>query len=562
METFRLLIGSHRLKLAGTAFLYLLPTAVVCAADVALTRITGAVSEAALARNMALIWNLLLLMAGVTAAKLVSGVTATAAIRRFGARVQYAFRERLAGRLTAVGFRELAQKSSGDLLSVYSNDLPLAAGLLATDLPQLMSEFLALLFSAALMVVIHPWYTLLFFAMFPPLTLLQARMAAPIGPLVADAQEKRGVYNATVLDSLQNTAVVAAYGLEDVMERRWEQQYRAYFAAQMRRISVFGRLIIGGLLATFLPLFFLFLAAALSVVSGRMAVGDFVALTALALTALSFLSMLSQRLNSVEIDLAGARRLLGAAPPSVGSGEDDCAEAEAPPFRLDGSAPAFAFQDVSFAYEPDGTPTLVGVDLAIEAGSRVAIVGGSGSGKSTLLKLMLSLYTPDQGELRVFGVDVRQAKRKELRDLIAYVPQDSFLFPGTIRENLTCVREADRQDEAALLQACRDAGILGFLESLPGGLDTVLAEGADNFSGGQRQRLAVARALYKDAPILLFDEATSGLDPATEQALLEALYTAAHGRTVIAVAHRQAAIAACDRVLVMENGRICGEVTA
>ena len=164
--------------------------------------------------------------------------------------------------------------------------------------------------------------------------------------------------------------------------------------------------------------------------------------------------------------------------------------------------------------------------------------------------------------MRVFGVDVRQAKRKELRDLIAYVPQDSFLFPGTIRENLTCVREADRQDEAALLQACRDAGILGFLESLPGGLDTVLAEGADNFSGGQRQRLAVARALYKDAPILLFDEATSGLDPATEQALLEALYTAAHGRTVIAVAHRQAAIAACDRVLVMENGRICGEVTA
>ena len=157
------------------------------------------------------------------------------------------------------------------------------------------------------------------------------------------------------------------------------------------------------------------------------------------------------------------------------------------PTVSDFSAPAFELSSVSFAYASNSSPkTLDGINLVIPAGSRVAIVGPSGCGKSTLMKLMLSLLEQDTGGIRIFGTDTKSISRRQLRGLIAYVPQDSFLFPGSIRENLAWAREDEKQDEEAMQAACRVAGILSFIEELPDGFDTLLTESADNISGGQR----------------------------------------------------------------------------
>jgi ABC-type bacteriocin/lantibiotic exporter with double-glycine peptidase domain len=208
---------------------------------------------------------------------------------------------------------------------------------------------------------------------------------------------------------------------------------------------------------------------------------------------------------------------------------------------------------VSFAYGEDLPLALDSVSFNITPGSRIAFVGGSGSGKSTVLKLLLGLYEPDQGKITISRTDASSLAKNSLRDVFAYVPQDSFLFPESIGKNIAGAREVDM---ARLEKAAANAGILDFIKSLPDGFDGVLSEAADNISGGQRQRIALARAFYKDAPVILFDEATAALDPATEAKILESLEGAASDKTIIMVAHRTKAIAACDLIVVMDGGKI------
>ena len=215
-----------------------------------------------------------------------------------------------------------------------------------------------------------------------------------------------------------------------------------------------------------------------------------------------------------------------------------------------------AFENVNFAYADDAPDVLRAVSFEIPAGSKVAIAGSSGSGKSTILKLLLGLYEPTSGKIRVLGNDAAAIGKYTLRDSFAYVPQDSFLFPVSIGENITGKNDISHQEQARLEQSCRDAGILDFINGLPEKFDSILSESAENISGGQRQRIAMARAFYKDAPIILFDEATSALDPTTEAGILETLESAAKEKTVIMAAHRAAAKAFCDTVITLEGGKI------
>jgi len=212
-----------------------------------------------------------------------------------------------------------------------------------------------------------------------------------------------------------------------------------------------------------------------------------------------------------------------------------------------------SFTNVSFSYNEDSPLALDNVSFRVSPGSRVAFTGGSGSGKSTILKLLLGLYEQAEGQITIGDKDISMLSRESLRNAIAYVPQDSFLLPGTIGENITL--ENTISDPARLKKACMEAGILDFINSLPNKWDSVLTESSENISGGQRQRIAMARAFYKDAPIILFDEATSALDPTTEAAILRSLSEAAKDKTVIMVAHREASITACDAKIHMEGGK-------
>jgi len=214
---------------------------------------------------------------------------------------------------------------------------------------------------------------------------------------------------------------------------------------------------------------------------------------------------------------------------------------------------AITFSRVTFAYEP-GRPVLRELTLTIPAGQRIALVGPSGAGKSTLAQLLLRLYDPQDGSVQLGGVDLRRFTGSDLRKLFGVVPQDPFIFQTTVRDNVRVARP-DAPD-AAIRRACELANAWEFVAKLDGGLDARVGEGGSSLSGGQRQRLAIARALLADPQCFIFDEATSALDTLSEQLIQEALEKNLGGRTVIFIAHRLATVKNCDRILVIDGGRV------
>jgi ABC-type multidrug transport system fused ATPase/permease subunit len=211
------------------------------------------------------------------------------------------------------------------------------------------------------------------------------------------------------------------------------------------------------------------------------------------------------------------------------------------------------FDRVTLAYEP-GRPVLRDLSLVIPRGQRLALVGPSGAGKSTLAQLLLRLYDPQSGSVRLSGVDLRQFAASDLRKQFGVVPQDPFIFRTTVRDNVRVARP-DATDEA-IQRACELANAWEFVARLPGGLDSRVGEGGSSLSGGQRQRLAIARALLADPQCFIFDEATSALDTLSEQLIQDAFEKNLGGRTVIFIAHRLATVKNCDRILVIADGHV------
>jgi ATP-binding cassette subfamily C protein CydCD len=214
-----------------------------------------------------------------------------------------------------------------------------------------------------------------------------------------------------------------------------------------------------------------------------------------------------------------------------------------------------AFDNVTFAYDGNGgEAALKSVTFAVGENQRVALVGPSGAGKSTVIALLLRFFEAQSGAVKIGGTDVRDMKLDDLRAMIAVVAQDTFLFHGTIADNLRIAKPGASDAE---LHAAADAAQIGdFIRSLPQGFATEVGERGAQLSGGQRQRIAIARALLKDAPILVLDEATSNIDPASERAIQLALEKLLVGRTTIVIAHRLSTIQAADRILVLEAGRV------
>jgi ATP-binding cassette subfamily B protein len=209
---------------------------------------------------------------------------------------------------------------------------------------------------------------------------------------------------------------------------------------------------------------------------------------------------------------------------------------------------------VTLRYEGHRDPALEDLDLAFEAGTTVALVGGTGSGKTSLVSLIPRLYDPTAGAVVVDGVDVREVDPQELRREIAVVTDDPFLFSATVHENIAYARpEATREEVEAAAEA---AGAAGFVAELPEGYDTLIGERGLTLSGGQRQRLAIARALLAQPRILILDDATSSVDASTESRIKEALARAAQDRTTFVIAHRLSTISLADEIVVLERGRV------
>ncbi len=225
----------------------------------------------------------------------------------------------------------------------------------------------------------------------------------------------------------------------------------------------------------------------------------------------------------------------------------------------DANAPAIEFDNVSFAYPGESVPTHEGLSLNLHKGERVGIVGPSGAGKSSIVRLLLRFWDPDRGTVRIGGRDISAMTFDELRGRIAVVNQDTYLFHGTVEDNLRFGKPDASQEE--MEEACRLANAHEFVSALPSGYRTVVGERGIRLSGGQRQRIAIARALLRDAPILVLDEALSAVDAENEAAIQQALLNLMKGRTTLVLAHRLSSVIRADRILVLDGGRIVEEGT-
>ena len=530
--------------------IFLFLSVVTSVAIIASTIMTGELSQAAVGGNQNELLRFLLIVTGIFVLRAFASAFSVLMLGRFGARAGYAFRDNFAKYFLQKPFSAFMETKSGESLSVFANDLPQATDLVSAQGPRMIADILTLIITIVYMLTVNWWLTLIFFGSFPVLIVMQVFIAQPIQKKSTIRQEAIANFNAKVNDSFQNTSTVAAFSLEDIVEKRVKDAFNQVIAAQKARAKAMLSLVLAGIIFSMAPIFIIAVVLAQQVIGEFMYFAEFIVFFGLAGEAGGWLQMLSQRQNNVKTAEAGAKRLvehIAGSTEDVTSGKDMAI-----------SDIAVSARNISFSYAQEVESALVldNVDFSIPRGRRVAFVGGSGSGKSTILKLLLRLYEPTSGELDIMGVRSNEASLGSVRSTISYVPQDSFLFPESIASNIT--GHDIPPDMAKLEKAAKDAGIFEFINSLPGKWESVLSESAENISGGQKQRIALARAFYKDADIILFDEATSALDPTTEAEILKSFENLPKDKTLIMVAHRIKAIRFCDEIIVMDGGKVAG----
>ncbi|MCL2571714.1 MAG: ABC transporter ATP-binding protein/permease [Defluviitaleaceae bacterium] len=512
-------------------------------------RLTGEMGQAAYGADVQTLLQFLGLLTALMGVQAVSAALSALIVGRFEATAGYRFRDNFARYFLRLPFSKLEKEQTGESLSIYTNDLPLGASFVSRGWFQMVADFIQLIVMFVYMIMLTTSLTLIFFAMFPVLVVMQVLISGPIQKKQITMSERQADFNAIVNDSLQNTSVIAAYSLEEVMKKRYMDAYLLFFQAIKSFIKSMSTMVVSGILVSLSPLLIITTMAASRVIGGQLNIAEYLAFTTLAFQCGGWLMMLSQRLTGFQVSAGGAKRLLDHTTETVDLTLPEPMPALKPDVK---ESTAVCFTGVDFSYSEEGEAAVSAIDLSIPKGSKVAFVGGSGSGKSTLLKLMLGLYSPTSGQVQVFGQEDVPI------NAFAYVPQDSFLFPESIGDNIT---GGGTPDTARLETACKDAGIWDFIQSLPNKFEGVLSESAENVSGGQKQRIALARAFYQNAPIVLFDEATSALDPTTEVEVLtsfETMLSHEPDKTVIMVAHRPKAIAFCDTIVVMAQGKIVG----
>jgi ATP-binding cassette subfamily B protein len=358
--------------------------------------------------------------------------------------------------------------------------------------------------------------------------------------------------NQKAIDSLLNFETVKYFGAEAREARRYDRAMEQYESAALKTAYSLAFLNFGQAFLITAGLVIVMVMAAVGVERGDLTVGDFVMVNAYMIQItmpLNFLGTVYREIRQALVDMGEMFDLL-----------EQPAEVSDKPganvLKVQGGE--VELRDVHFGYDPERV-ILKGVSLKVGAGETVAIVGSSGSGKSTIGRLLFRFYDVTKGALLIDGQDLRDVTQVSLHDAIGVVPQDTVLFNDTIRYNIAYGRDGATEEQ--IMQAARDAQIHDFIMRLPDGYNTQVGERGLKLSGGEKQRVGIARTLLKNPPILLLDEATSALDTDTEQEIQGALARAAEGRTVLMIAHRLSTVADADRIIVLEDGHIVEEGT-
>ncbi|MET7459890.1 ABC transporter ATP-binding protein [Nonomuraea sp. NPDC005501] len=402
---------------------------------------------------------------------------------------------------------------------------------------------------ASILMLVYSWQlTLVVWACFLPLMVALPRFQRWLSGAYTTVRERTGDMLAAVSESVVGAAVIRAHAAEGRTAERVDTAVDANKAAQTRAQTIVGFVFPLTEIVAALAISGIVLLGVRLGLSGDITAGRLVAFLFLVTLFVSPMQTATEVLNEAQNAVAGWRRVLGVldTPPDVADPGPGGVELPRGPISV-------AFEGVGFAY-PGGPPVLRDVTAEIPPRSRIAVVGETGSGKTTFAKLLTRLMDPVSGRVTVDGHDLREVRFSSLRERIVMVPQDGFLFDGTLEDNVRYGRPGATREEIEL--AMTELGLADWVEGLPAGLGTPVGQRGESLSAGERQLVALARAYLADPDLLLLDEATSAVDPATEVRLARALEGVTRGRTAVSIAHRLSTAENADEVLVFDGGRL------
>ena len=552
MNTFRRLLGFLRPYRAGAIWSLVL-AALAMVGTVAIPWLTGQAIDRVDAGDDDALRRYALLIGGVAVVRLGISVARRLVAGRVSLAIEFDLRNLLYVHLQSLELAFFDRQQTGQLMSRATVDLQAVRFFLGYGLVFITQSALTILLAAVAMLLIDPVLAALSLFPVPFVVLVATRYGRRSRPALQEVQQRIAELTADVEENVSGVRVVKAFAAEPRQLQRFEGSAERVFDQSMiaTRLRAFYNPFIGFLPSIGLAVILLF--GGRQVIDGSLSLGDFTAFYTYLLLLIGPMRSLGIVLGLAQRATASGARLFEILDREPGL----VAPPGAPP--LPEGRGRVELRDVTFQYESAPRPALSDIDLVVEAGTTVALVGATGSGKTTLVQLLARLYDVSEGAVLIDGADVRSIDLPSLRAAISVVDDDPFLFSATVAENIAYGRPDATQEE--IERAAERAQAAGFIAALPNGYETRIGERGLTLSGGQRQRVAIARALLSDPRILVLDDATSSVDASTEQAIKDALREVMAGRTTFVIAHRLSTIALADDIVVLEDGRIAARGT-
>lgn len=476
----------------------------------------------------------------------------SAAASRYAVAVCTEYRDLVGEKLYRTEYKYFDANYSATLLNKVIGDLGEIASFLETVLPDMIASFIGIFTYAAYIGETNLGLLMVILITYPLIFWIAGKLVKRIRGLQANYRQKTDVMAQIAQDAVSGILVLRSFGIEEVFRKKMHKASVELVENEEKRTQITNTAIVVRKLIQWLPNIISAVYAVWLVSRGAVSLGGLVGFILIlskfvdAYTGLPF-AMVDASAGMVSVDRV--EKILSAEEEPSGEGCVDAATRAA--------ENVITFEKVDFSYH-ENVPVLQRLTFSVKKGENVAFVGESGGGKSTIFRILCGFYEKTGGEYRIFGRPIEEWNREALREQIALVSQNVFLFPTTIAENIAYSKPGTTREQ--IEEACKKAQIHEFIQTLPEGYETMVGERGAILSGGQKQRIAIARAILKNAPVLLLDEPTSALDVETESGIQEAIRTVMAGRTCITIAHRLSTIQNADRIYVLKQGQIaeCG----
>jgi ATP-binding cassette, subfamily B, multidrug efflux pump len=464
-------------------------------------------------------------------------------------RTVYRLRRRVDEKLGRLPLSYFDRESRGDILSRVTNDIDNISQTLQQALTQLLTSVLTVIGVLIMMLTISPLLAFVSLLAVPASLIVTGLIASRSQKQFAAQWQRTGALNGHVEEMHSGHAIVKLFARQEEAIAEFDVRNEALYEASFRAQFLSGTIQPALMFISNLNYVAIAVIGGVQVATGQLSLGDVQAFIQYSRQFTMPIIQVASIVNVLQSAVASAERVFELLDES-----DELADPVAParlPHPVEGRV---TFEDVSFRYLPE-TPLIEDLDIVVEPGQTIAIVGPTGAGKTTLVNLLMRFYDVDAGRITVDGIDSRELTRDDLRRTFGMVLQDAWLFGGTIRENIEYGADGS-VEEADLMAAAEAAHVDHFVRTLPDGYGTILDDEATNVSAGEKQLLTIARAFLADPPILILDEATSSVDTRTEVLIQAAMDRLMHGRTSFVIAHRLSTIRNANLILVMDEGRI------